>query len=300
MASVEPGFESRIQASKKLPVAPSPKNHGRRRGHAGAAGAGLPDLGRAAQIHRALGDDRPIRADDAAEVGRGQARIRGVHRNGDARIAGDDHLLDDRRPDLAQERHGRVRRLAARVGEQVEEREAAGRGAFGEVPRRRRLDGVLAVRLAPAEIQNVVRSADTASLPATSTPNAASAIPATVAVLSIWRVRPASVRFFRTGASPCRKKRDLHFHRRRAGVGHRDAGVEHRVVDALGEVAQVGRVRVRAVDDLGVRRDAVVIRIVAGVARVGRIEAVLQLDLVGIPSPSVSVGSPAAGTGSGM
>ena len=26
MASVEPGFESRIQASKKLPVAPSPKN----------------------------------------------------------------------------------------------------------------------------------------------------------------------------------------------------------------------------------------------------------------------------------
>jgi hypothetical protein len=68
VASVAPG-SSGIQASKKLPVAPSPKNQR-------VAGAVTPvppvpasDLGRAAQIHRALGDDRPIRADDAAEVG---------------------------------------------------------------------------------------------------------------------------------------------------------------------------------------------------------------------------------------
>jgi len=51
-----------------------------------------------------------------------------------------------------------------------------------------------------------VRSAVTASLPAISTPKAASAIPGTVAVFSITRVRPLSVRFLRTGAWPCRKK----------------------------------------------------------------------------------------------
>ena len=57
----------------------------------------------------------------------------------------------------------------------------------------------------PPRSQNVVRSAETASLPATSTPNAASAIPGTVAEFSITRVRPVSVRFLRTGAWPCRK-----------------------------------------------------------------------------------------------